>query len=127
MNERIKFFEDPISEFVERLYREILGRKSDKGGFDCYTNKLRCKNLNGKDLVKIIFDSDEFKQIVKDKKISDGEYIIKLYKGALGRTPSDNEVKSWLQFLSQNKTRNDLIENITSSNEFIVISKYLNL
>ena len=127
LEEKNKFFEDPISEFVERLYREILGRKSEKEGFDHWANHLKTKNLTGGDIVKFFFHSDEFKQLVKDKKIGDEEYIIKLYRGALGRTPSEDEVKSWLQFLKQNNTRDNLLLNITSSNEFKVICKYLNL
>ena len=127
LEEKNNFFEDPICEFVERLYRKILGRKSEKEGFDYWTNHLKTKNLTGGDIVKCFFHSDEFKQLAKDKEISDEEYIIKLYRGALGRIPSEDEVKSWLQFLKQNNTRDNLLLNITSSNEFKVICKYLNL
>ncbi len=127
LEEKNKFFEDPIGEFIERLYREILGRKSEKEGFDFWTNHLKSKSLTGGNIVKCFFHSDEFRQLVKDKKISDEEYIIKLYRGALGRTPGEDEVKRCLQFLKQNKTRDNLLENITSSNEFLVVCKYLNL
>ena len=127
LEKKLKFYEKPIDEYVERLYNEILGRKSEEGGFLFWTKHLKEKTMTAGQVLKCFFYSDEFKQKTKNEKLNDEDFIIRLYKCGLRRTPNNDEIKNNLEYLKNKGTRENLMDNVINSNEFKAIHTNINL
>jgi hypothetical protein len=86
---------------VSALYRAILGRDGDPGGLNGWVSFLTGRDVSTLDL---FLDSPEFHTVVPDCKDvpAVSALIVRLYEQALRRTPTPNEVSSWLFTFSTN-------------------------
>ena len=105
---------DPVMAFVERLYNTAMNRPSDAEGKSYWATKLGKKELTGEEVGLFFFVSPEMKSF----KLSDTDYIVRLYHTFLNRDPDDKGMKYWTEYLKTH-SREDLVKGFTRSEEFI--------
>lgn len=105
-----------LDTFVERLYKEVLGRDADEAGKKYWVEQLQSGKLSRADVLKSFLGSEEFSK----KNMGDEDFVETLYKTFFGRA-SDAEGKSYWtgQLKSGAKTRDDLINEFLKSTEWI--------
>jgi len=105
-----------LDTFVERLYKEVLGRDADEAGKKYWVEQLQSGKLSRTDVLKSFLGSEEFSK----KNMGDEDFVETLYKTFFGRA-SDAEGKSYWtgQLKSGAKTRDDLINEFLKSTEWI--------
>lgn len=107
-----------IKDFAERLYTTCLNRDSDKEGLNYWANELANLRKSGSAVAKDFFFSDEFKGF----KLSDEEYVSRLYKTIMGREPEADGFNYWIaEMKSGKKNREDVFEGFACSAEWIGI------
>ena len=108
--------EDAVMAFVKRLYNVCLDRTPDQKGLSGKTTQLKTGKKTAKQIANSFYFSSEFKK----KYPEDRDFIIRLYRGLLGRAkdPSASEVNNWLNRMKNGLTRNDVFDRFCSSNEF---------
>ena len=111
----VEMDEDAIRGLVTRLYFKMLKREPEKGAVDTWTDRLVNKEVNGVELGKRFALSNE---IMKDKPISDTEFVTRLYKTFLDRDGSQDEINSWVAVLNGGKTREYVLAGFVNSQEF---------
>lgn len=98
--------------FVEYLYNCVLGRNSEKKGYDNWFEKTSSstffKMYNG------FFSSREY----IGKKVSDEQFVKQLYSCVLFREPDSAGTSEWLRLLSAGKSRPSVIRSFVNSKEF---------
>lgn len=105
-----------LDTFVDRLYKEVLGRDADEAGKKYWVEQLQSGKLSRADVLKSFLGSEEFSK----KNMGDEDFVETLYKTFFGRA-SDAEGKSYWtgQLKSGAKTRDDLINEFLKSTEWI--------
>ena len=111
----VEMDEDAIRGLVTRLYFKMLKREPETGAVDTWTNRLVNKEVNGVELGKRFALSNE---IMKDRPISDAEFVARLYKTFLDRDGSQDEINSWVAVLNGGKTREYVLAGFVNSQEF---------
>lgn len=102
-------------DFVQRIYKYVLERDSDKDGEDFWLNELSTGKLNGGQLAKQFLVSKEF----TDKNKNDTEFVTILYKTFFGRDPEKEGLDFWLNNLSSKKnTRDNIVDEFINSQEW---------
>ena len=107
-----------IEKFVQRLYKEILGRQADKYGLEYWVSLLDSKKITITELLNGFFNSEEF----LSKNYSDEDYVVKLYSVVLNRKPDNSGKKYWLNML-KSKSRSKVLAGFTNSIEFKELCK----
>ena len=109
-------------EFATRLYTCCLGRSAEAGGLKYWSLALTNFEATGCDAAREFFTSDEFVGL----KTSNEEYVRRLYKTFMGRTPDSSEVAFWAGKIKEGKmTRREVLASFGSSTEFTQIcAKY---
>jgi len=99
--------------FVQRLYRNILGRSGDANGINTWCNAL----LTGKGGAAIAANfilSNEYTA----KNTSNSDYVEMLYKTILNRNPDSTGKANWLGRLEDGVSRKGVYAGFTNSDEF---------
>ncbi len=104
---------DKTNAFVERMYTTCLKRDYDKDGRDYWANRLSNFDITGEQLGLEFFMSEEF----RGKKLSDEEFINRLYKTFMNREPEGEGKAFWLEF-TKTHTRRETVLGFTRSEEF---------
>ena len=122
VNKRLSpaFNEEKVSEFVERLYRIVLGRPSDVGGKKYWIDRLK-NGETGANICRGFFYSTEFNNI--QSAMGDSAYVETLYNAFFGRASDPNGKEYWLGELARGKARMSLIDGFINSIEFANLCK----
>ena len=98
--EPIRSFTRSQSEYIVRgLYRAILDRDPDRGGFEPAVMEVQRGRI--KSQVDSMFYSDEFKR--KRRSLTANELLIQFYEGLLNRKPDSEAVRTYLRRLEKKK------------------------
>ncbi len=100
--------------FVKSLYRNILDREVDVGGFNHWQARLK----NGKSrewVMKQFFNSPEYHK----RKKSNTEYIRDLYQATMGREPTVQEMTIALSWLNSGTTRSVMLSGLLKKSKNI--------
>ena len=103
-----------IRGFVERLYNCVLGRPSEPGGIDFWTDELYEFRQTGAQVAVGFIGSKEF----KDRNTSDSEFLDILYRTFFNREPDDGGKNYWLSELRSGKTRDQVAMGFIDSQEW---------
>ena len=96
--------------FVTQLYRDLLSRNPDTGGFNYWTGLINNGTLPREIVASSLFTSPEFTQ--------SGLYVIKLYVGVLGRDPDFGGWLNWFTALRSGATPAAVLTAFLASPEF---------
>jgi hypothetical protein len=110
-----------VIDLVTEFYNNILDRAPDQAGLDFWVSEIERIVSLGIDikegfiaLGKSFFNSAEY--LSKGK--TDTAYVTDLYQTFLNRTPSQVELDSWLNYLTQGVSRNEVLNFFVFSAEF---------
>lgn len=106
-----------VTNFAERLYTTCLGRESDPAGIKYWSAELANMNISGTAAAQGFFFSPEFDSL----RLSDGEYITRLYLTFMDREPDDDGMGYWMEQLENGCTRMDVFVGFSAADEFINI------
>jgi hypothetical protein len=117
----IPFSYQAIVGLVTDYYFDILDRAPEPGGAEAWTAEIERIMSLGIDIKegfiavgKVFFNSPEY--LSKGK--TNTAYVLDLYQAFLNRTPSQPEVDSWLAYLTQGVSRNEVLNFFIFSAEF---------
>lgn len=100
--------------FVKRLYETCLGRTAEDLGVAYWMTELD-KGRSGADVAKQFFFSKEF----TDYKLSNKEFVNRMYLTFMDRSADDNGMAYWLTALNnKEKTRADVFNGFVNSQEW---------
>ena len=103
-----------VVQFVERAYRECMGRAADAGGLKYWSKSLYEHTSTGKTLVMNFVLSSEMRK----KNLNNKEYIKAVYRVMLGREADNGGLKYWHSQMESGKTIEDIINGFADSDEF---------
>ncbi|MCB2184447.1 MAG: DUF4214 domain-containing protein [Desulfobulbaceae bacterium] len=107
--------EDDVYDFVTRFYEECLDRSPDQAGLDDWVNALISGSQTGEDVAEGFINSKEFTA----KNLSNGEYLVVLYRTFFDREPDSGGYNDWLNTLATGAlNRTEVLSGFTSSSEF---------
>ncbi len=106
-------FADNSEVFINNCYSNILDRKPDLEGKKYWIGGLK-RGLSATDVVEYFFKSDE----IKNKKLSNRDFVKKAYKTILGREPDRAGLEYWLKRLNDGISKDIIIYEFAFSNEF---------
>ena len=112
--DEVKVFDEAsAANFVERLYKNLLGRSSDAKGKANHVNSLK----NGKSAAevgaKFVLSTE-----LANKKLTNREFVKRMYLTFLNRTPSANEITRWAKTLDNGCTYEYILMRFVASAEF---------
>lgn len=114
--------QDPIENFVERLYKNMLGRDFDEEGLRYWADALAADELSGNEIADSFYFSAEFEGI--SEKASDDEFVKIMYDTFFGREADCGGLKYWVDSLSDKiNSRDDVYKAFLSSDEWSDICK----
>jgi hypothetical protein len=102
-----------ITSYVMRCYQKVLDRNADVTGLNTWTGKLLAGS-SGAEIVKDLVVSREF----KNKKLSNAEFVERMYQAMLGRASDASGKKNWLDTMSKGVSEIYIINGFAGSNEF---------
>ncbi len=105
---------EQVTAFVERFYTIILGRPAEAAGLQDWTNRLLKKEATGAQVAAGFINSDEFQK----KKMTDEEYVTRLYRAFFDREPDKGGYEGWLRELKNGKSRDYVLRGFIGSPEF---------
>ncbi len=85
-----------IKNFVDRIYKFVLGRDPEEEGAKFWADELYKFNRSGAEVAQGFIFSQEF----IDRKTSDNDFVTILYKTFFDRDPDDDGMKYWLDQLA---------------------------
>ncbi len=106
-----------IWNFVERLYKEVLGRKPDQSGLDTWVGVLKDGSYTGAKAAAGFIMSNEF--INKD--MTDDEFVKIMYKAFFGRNADSVGLETWTNALATGWTKEEVFAGFANSAEFGVL------
>ena len=106
--------EDPVEQFVTRLYSICLDRAPDDYGLNDWSNGLKSKAKNGAEVAAGFIFSKEF----RDKNLCDSCYLDSLYRCFLGREADASGKSDWMNKLAAGATRGSIFNGFVGSQEF---------
>ncbi len=102
------------SEFVSRLYVNVLGRDADPGGLEAWKSALVDGYQTGAGVAMGFVFSQEY----LNKNAIDGDFIDTCYQGLFGRDADPAGRAAWLSFLAMGASRFDVFTGFLDSQEF---------
>lgn len=111
--------EDKAELFVERLYELCMGREADPEGLDTWTEALINKKMSAAQVVQGFFLSEE----MKNKKLSNEDYVETCYKVMMNRDSDASGKKNWVEMLNNGMSYNAILRGFIGSAEFTAICK----
>ena len=105
---------DNVSDFVKRLYGDVLNRPCDEEGLNYWKNELNSYNLTGAQVAEKFILSEEF----KNKGKTNEEYVDILYSAFFGREADAEGKAYWLKALDDGMERADVEKSFVYSQEW---------
>jgi len=105
---------DAIDRFVSRMYLDVLARGYDIDGLVFWADHIRNSRLTGANFAHSAFFSPEF----IGQRVSDTEFINRMYMGLMDRDPDPDGREFWLAHMRAGLPRENIFENFVNSNEF---------
>lgn len=102
--------------FIRQIYSTILGREPDAEGLQYWLDEQK-KGMSAADIVSYFFNSQE----MKNKNLSNEDFLFYAYGAILGRQPDAEGKAYWLDMLSQGATRTWVISSFVTSKEFTAL------
>lgn len=103
-----------LTAYVNRMYREALGRKGEEEGLNHWCRTLRLGVRTPEEVAESFINSQEF----KNKNLSDEEYIKVLYRTFMGRDYDEEGLAHWISELDQGISREEILHRFAVSQEF---------
>lgn len=103
-----------VKAFVNRLYTLVFNRQPDEAGFNDWVDQLMSKQKTGNDTAFGFFFSDE----MKDRNVSDDEFVELLYKVMMNRNSDPSGKAYWLNMLQNGVSRLGVFNGFSGSREF---------
>ncbi len=100
--------------FATRLYTCCLDREPEKEGLEYWALALTNLEQTGYDAAYLFFTSKEF----VDMKVTDIEYIVRLYQTFMDRDADSEGMQYWLGQLASGVRREQIVEGFACSEEF---------
>ncbi|MGN0638129.1 MAG: DUF4214 domain-containing protein [Huintestinicola sp.] len=110
---KVTNYVDPVSDFVERLYVNLLGRASDPRGKANHVNSLK-SGRSACDVAKNFVLSTE----LANKKLSNKEFVTRMYKTMLDRNPDPTGLARWTAALDNGCSYGYVLQGFGKSAEF---------
>ena len=108
-----------VALFTDRLYQIILGRNSEAEGLFFWTEQLLKGNIDGATLGLQFVFSKEFKNL----KLSNEEFLSRLYRAFMDREPDEAGMAYWLSLIEAGAPREAIFSGFIHSPEFTKICK----
>ena len=106
--------EDPIGDFVRRLYEVVLNRDADINGLMDWRSRLVNQEETGAQVAWGFVMSTEF----KNRKLSDEQFVDVMYKTCFDRAADAAGKEYWLSELKQGFSREYVLRGFVESAEF---------
>ena len=114
---------DELGKYVDNLYKIILKRNPDQGGYNYWYNSLKNSQVSVAQALEQMFNSKES----TERKTSNQEYINDVYLAMLERNADEDGKRYWLSKFSQGYTRNEVLQECIASNEFKSLCSRINV
>lgn len=105
---------DKVEAFVQRFYKNILGRNGSKEEMAGWVNNLKSGREKGAMVGVGFIQSPEF----KNKNLNDENYVKVLYKAFFGREADTSGLNAWVKVLDDGLTRMQVYRGFAESDEF---------
>jgi len=105
---------DALTQFIQRLYQNVLGRQADQGGLDFWKNALANGQSNGSTISEQFFFSNEY----LNRNRTNAQYVNDLYETCMGRPADEGGRDFWVGRLNSGVSRRQLMEQFLQSDEF---------
>ena len=105
-----------VEEFVENMYREALGRPSDKEGFAYWTSAI-VDQTSARNAIAAAFASTEFSL----GRLNPEETVRRIYRSALLREPDKGGLEYYSGLIENGATPLDIARQATYSQEFEMV------
>ena len=112
-----------IEQFVDRIYRDVLGRPSEDAGRAYWVNGIENGTFTTDDVVLTMLNSQEF----VGRNLSNEDYVTALYEAFLNRAPDSQGLANWVNALNNGATRQEVANGFASSAEWGLICAYYGL
>ena len=99
------------------MYTECLGRSAESGGLKYWSEALCNHTQTAKSLLHNFFLSQE----IKNKNLSNEEYVRRIYKAMMNRSPDSGGLKYWKERLDNGDSPTAVINSFIDSSEFTQI------
>ena len=103
-----------ITKFVNRCYRETLGRKWDVDGLNSWTGILLKGEMSPNQVAKSFVFSEE----VLNKNLTDDQFVKILYKVYMGREADEAGLNYWIGQIQTGTSWNDMVDQFSNTEEF---------
>ena len=104
-----------VVQFVERMYTDCLGRAAETGGLKYWSEALCRHTQTAKSLLHNFFLSKE----MKDKYLTNEEYVWRIYRAMLNRDPDPSGLQYWKGRLDKGESPTVVIDGFIDSSEFV--------
>ncbi len=105
-----------VADFVERLYTVALGRTSEQEGKNYWITALQ-NGASGAEAAHGFFFAPE----VTDANLSNVEFVTRLYRTFMDRSPDDAGLEYWINAIYSGMTREEVFYGFINSTEWINI------
>ena len=105
---------DPVQQFVDRLYTEVLGRTPVYSETRNWYNYLTSHQMTASDVAAGFVFSAEYKR----KNTSNESFVTMLYEALFDRSPRSDEVAFWVEYLEMGVTREFVYAGFANSTAF---------
>lgn len=112
-----------IGEFVDRIYREVLGRPSEDAGRQYWVTGIENGTIDPHDVVITMLNSQEF----VGRNLNNEQYVTALYRAFLNRDPEASGLNNWVNALNNGASRQDVARGFAASAEWGLICDYYGL
>ena len=106
-----------VVQFAERMYTECLGRAAEAAGLAYWSKGLYEKSITGQAILNNFFLGSE----IKNKNHSNQEYVRRIYKVMLDRSPDSGGLNYWAGRLDKGDSPAVVIAGFIDSKEFTKI------
>lgn len=103
-----------MTAYVNRMYREALGRQGEEGGLNHWCKTIRLGVKTPEQVAESFINSPEFQR----KNLSDEDYIKVLYRTFMGRDYDEAGLNHWISELDQGCSREEILHRFAVSQEF---------
>ena len=101
------------SQFVDRVYRNVLGRAPDSGGLAFWTQRLDSNQMTRGQVMLAFSESAEYRSLINSE-----VYVTMLYVGMLRRAPDTNGFNFWVGRLDSGNSPQQLIDSFLVAPEY---------
>ena len=109
--------ETTVVQFAKRMYTECLKREAEAEGLAFWSKGLYEHRMTGKSILNFFFLSSE----IKNKNLTNREYVYRIYKVMLDREPDTDGLNYWVGRLDSGSSPAAVIAGFIDSQEFTKI------